>query len=177
MKENKFLFKIKLTKENTSFIQQAFKIYEDSFPFHERRNTESFIRIMSNENYFPYAFHNNKNVSAILFFWKIEDYYFIEHFAVNSESRGEGLGSKILSEFIFEKQKVLLEIDPPKDILSEKRLNFYKKFGFLLNRQTYFHPGFFPNLHKHELKLLSYPSFLGEEKLKSFIKFRNENML
>ena len=92
MKENNSLFKIKLTKENTSFIQQAFKIYEKSFPFHERRNRENFVRIISNEDYFFYAYHDNKNVSAILFFWKIEDYYFIEHFAINSKSKGAEIG-------------------------------------------------------------------------------------
>lgn len=56
--------------------------------------------------------------------WKIGDYFYIEHLAISPNLRGKGYGQKVLSGFCEQVSRVILEIDPVIDEISEKRLRF-----------------------------------------------------
>lgn len=57
--------------------------------------------------------------------WQREAFVYLEYFAVDASLRGQGAGQRILEELrdAFP-HKVILEIDPPEDGISRRRLGF-----------------------------------------------------
>lgn len=59
--------------------------------------------------------------------WRREKFVYLEYFAVDASLRGQGAGQRILEELrdAFP-HKVILEIDPPEDGISRRRLGFIR---------------------------------------------------
>ena len=68
---------------------------------------------------------------GFLSYWNFEGYTYVEHFAVTPAKRGLNIGTKMLNHLIREvSPNVLLEVEPPTDSLTEKRIKFYERNGF-----------------------------------------------
>ncbi|MFQ7502317.1 MAG: GNAT family N-acetyltransferase [Alistipes finegoldii] len=70
---------------------------------------------------------------GILFHWGADGYRYVEHLAVSPALRGQNMGSAALSAFCRKVGRVILEIDPPVDDISIRRLHFYERLGFVAN--------------------------------------------
>ena len=66
-----------------------------------------------------------------------EDFFYLEHFAVQPSLRGQGTGSRILRELLQGEKPFILEIEPPEDALTCRRKAFYERNG--LQAQPYDH--------------------------------------
>ena len=86
------------------------------------------------------------------------------------------MGSKALAAF-SEGKRVILEIDPPEDEISIRRLHFYRRLGFVENPQEYIHPSFRKPFHAHRLVLMSRPGPLTNEEARDFADFVRERVL
>lgn len=151
---------------------QIWEIYESSFPIYERRNLESHMKAMKNQQFFCSAFLEEETVVGILFYWEFENYKYIEHFAINGKLRGKNYGSRILEKFCDTEKKIVLEIEPPIDEMTIKRLHFYEKHGFYMNDFKYIHPSFSKNTLPHRLDILSNKAKLTDKEfvgIQSFI--------
>ena len=79
---------------------------------------------MKKENFYCLGVFDSTDMSiGILFYWIIQNYYYIENFAICSHLRSKSFGKRILEEFIKD-NKVIALIDPINDDISEKRWNF-----------------------------------------------------
>ncbi|MCX6777979.1 MAG: GNAT family N-acetyltransferase, partial [Candidatus Micrarchaeota archaeon] len=90
--------------------------------------------------------------------------------SVRRDSRGRGFGSRILAAWMRGKKKVLNEVAKPsgrKDAL--KRIRFYKRMDFKLNRYDYVQPPYGRGKKAVPLYIMSYPQKLGR---KEFLKAR-----
>lgn len=155
--------------------QQVWKLYVNSFPDYERRGIEAHINALADCLFYANEIYVDYKVIGLLFYWKFSNYIFIEHFAIDESLRGKNYGSLVLQKFISDNDDLLLilEIEPPIDDISNRRLRFYEKLGFKMNDYYYEHPSFSSiNPHVHELKLMSYPRYITKDEL---IVFR-ENM-
>ena len=72
---------------------------------------------------------------------------------------------------------VILEIDPPVDDISIRRLHFYERLGFVANPYRYIHPSFRKPFTPHRLVLMSYPGAITYEEARSFADFVREAVL
>lgn len=63
---------------------------------------------------------------------------------------------------------VVLEIDPITDEVSEARLHFYKRCGFVENVYDHVHSPYREGYKAHHLEVLSFPSDLTPEEYVSF---------
>ncbi|MGB3368895.1 MAG: N-acetyltransferase, partial [Acidaminobacteraceae bacterium] len=63
---------------------------------------------------------------------------------------------------------ILLEIDPPDDDISIRRLSFYNRLGFKNNDITHCIPSFQKNLGNYILKLLSYGRLITDDEYSLF---------
>ena len=72
---------------------------------------------------------------------------------------------------------VILEIDPPVDDISIRRLHFYERLGFVANPYQYIHPSFRKPFTPHRLVLMSYPGAITYEEARSFADFVREAVL
>ena len=121
----------------------------------------------------------NKNGEMVGFvaLWMLGDIVFLEHLAIKKEFRGRGYGTKILKDI---KQKfpgkVVLEVEPPKDETTIRRIKFYKKAGFHFNEHHYVQPPLGRRKKPVPLKIMSYPKPVPQEKFDYLVRYLHKNI-
>ncbi len=129
-------------EESLEIIQT---IYEQSFPPNERREFSDIVELIIGEPSFTlYGILNqNKQTAGFLTEWKFDDFIYLEHFAVNGQLRGGGIGRKILGSYIKQVSlPILLEVEKPEDEWSKRRISFYERLGFSLWDIPYIQPAY-----------------------------------
>ncbi len=154
-------------------FDQVFKLMQNSFPKSEYRTYENQKKLIQKKEYNLITKKDeNNNVIAFISIWNLEDFNFVEHLAVSPACRGMGMGTKIMEEIIqaSKNKNIILEIEPPCDEITDKRLRFYEKLGFKLNDYEYYQPSMQKNQKQLKLNLMSYPNPLNEDE---FEKIKN----
>lgn len=160
-------YKIKNTKDK--WYSSFSEIYTVSFPVFEQRNTKQQLEAFSDEHYHLSAWIEDEKLLSFVSYWDFEDYIYIEHLAVNPELRGQNIGSLMLGSFAEEvKKAVILEIDPPVDEVSRKRLAFYENLGYKQNKYKHAHPAYNKDYKPHNLLVLSLQKDLNEKEYQQF---------
>jgi len=144
--------KILIQNKNDLYFEKAWQIYLEAFPKKERRTLKEQEKLLEKSNYKMLCYVKEDILIAIVWYWDIDSYTFLEHFAVSNKLRGQAFGSKILNEFIKNNENIILEIEPIVDVVTQKRLEFYEKFGFVINKHEHFQVPFRKNAP--EIKLL-----------------------
>lgn len=157
------LQKINNTEEE---FEKVFSLIQKSFPPDEYRSFADQRKLLSNPHYSIYAVYDgDRRVTACLAVWEFENFAFFEHFAVDPEHRNTGLGSKILAETIsFLKKPVCLEVELPETELAKRRIGFYKRNGFFLNKYNYVMPPQGEGKKPLPLYIMTYGREITEEK-------------
>ncbi|WP_417333009.1 GNAT family N-acetyltransferase [Halarcobacter sp.] len=155
-----------IENKKNKYFKKAWKLYLDSFPEIERRTLEEQEEILTDKNFKMTCYVEDEVLISIVFYWKISSYTFLEHFAVNSELRGQSFGSKILQKFINDKKNIVLEIEPIVDEITQKRLKFYKKFGFVVNSHEHLQIPFREGAKELKLLLMSQEKTLSQQEYK-----------
>ena len=79
---------------------------------------------------------------GLLSYWQLEGFVYIEHFAVHPSLRGKGYGREAITSLIEEKQSIVLEVEPPTDELTRRRIAFYSRCGLTLCAKEYIQPAY-----------------------------------
>jgi ribosomal protein S18 acetylase RimI-like enzyme len=148
-------------------FDEAWKIYEDSFPEDERRNLYQQTILMENPMYrFKYLYDCGE-LAGFLTYWNLDGFVYIDHFAISRNLRVKGLGEKALADFLFKQnQDVVLEVEKPENEIAKKRIAFYERLGFFLNKYDYLQPPFSDNKRAVPLLIMSRPSILSRNDFK-----------
>lgn len=141
----------------------VWRLYTESFPLYEQRYISDQAAAMKDPRYYCCSVWKDAVFVGLLFYWKLDSLYYVEHFAVCQNRRGQGEGSACIEAFCKDKPITALEIDPPMDMLSRRRLAFYKRLGFRENPLAYSHPPYRREYSPHALSLLSRPEMLSKE--------------
>ena len=149
-----------------------FKLMCESFPSVERRSYEDQKKLLCDDLYNIIAVKDQSdNITSFIANWEFDDFIFIEHFAVDSKIRGNGIGTSMLKMYLEECNKpIFLEVELPQNDICIRRIEFYKRLGFHLNNFEYFQP---PMQIQHDflqLKVMSYPRIVDEME---FMHFKN----
>lgn len=158
------------------YFEEAWNLYESSFPLEEKRTLEEQKIIAKDKGYKTIAVIKDGKVLAILFFWIFDKYTFVEHFAVNSTFRGKSFGSKILKDFLSKYENVVLEIELLKDETSKRRFDFYRRFEFVPNEYKHIQVPFREDSKELQLLLLSQKKSLSQEEY-DYLYFQMKNSL
>lgn len=169
------LIRIKSTED--IYWGKAWKIYNNSFPLFERRTLKDQVDVMKNNNFYCTGIINYNSIIGILFYWELDKYIYIEHFAIDKEHRGRNYGSSVLKKFEKTNKAIILEIDPPVDEISKRRLDFYNKLGFKLNDYEHCHESFRKNHKPYFMKVLSYKNTLSPKEFKNFLYYQEHNIM
>lgn len=157
-------------------FDEIFKIMDESFPNSEIRTYEEQKKLLNNDKYNIYIENDNSGaIVGFLAYWILKNCIFFEHLAVSKNSRGKGIGTKII-EFNLKNLKnirefIFLEVEPPISEISKKRINFYKRLGFNLNKFFYEQPSLRKTEKSQHLLIMSYPTLIDE---KTFIDYKRE---
>ena len=158
-----------LTKITNDGFDAVYKIMENSFPKNEIRSYEGQYNLLKNPDYSLFAMRKNRETVGFIATWDLADFTFVEHFAVSEVCRGKGLGSTILSEIkAMNTKPLVLEVEPPIDTKTRKRIAFYEKNGLFFHDYYYVQPAMEDGKEEVELRIMSTQNLdeLGFESVK-----------
>ena len=124
-------------------FDRVFSILEASFPEDEYRPYKEQKALLDNPQYTVYVLPDpeRNELKAFITVWQFKDFAYIEHFAVNSEYRNQGIGSLILRELMTSLPcQLCLEVELPETDFAKRRIEFYKRNGFTVNGYPYVQP-------------------------------------
>jgi ribosomal protein S18 acetylase RimI-like enzyme len=121
-------------------FDRVFEIMEISFPRDERRPYDEQRALLDVED-FRILTYGEDSPYAFMAVWELDDFTFLEHFATHPDHRNHGLGEKMLKELISLSNKpICLEVEPPANEISHRRIGFYERCGLYLNLYPYTQP-------------------------------------
>lgn len=100
----------------------------DYFPEHEMKDQNQLQDLIEEKD----AYHLDETDNYVILYAEFPTFIFIDYLLVTSQSRGQGIGTKVLDRMKRKGKIILLEAEP-KDQENEdtrKRLAFYYKNGF-----------------------------------------------
>ena len=153
-----------MLKLSANEFDAAYKIMEESFPKSELRPYDKMKDLFMNEELILYGLHREGKICAAIIAWEFEEFIFLENFAVDGKIRGRGIGSKFLKDIKKEFSKdIILEVEDPFDEMSKKRIQFYKRNGFILTEFGYMQPPLNDEVNDIPLRLMCYPNAIDEK--------------
>lgn len=78
---------------------------------------------------------------GLISYWDLDNFHYIEHFAVSPDFRNGGYGKRVL-EYINEHipYPIILEVELPENEMSKRRIGFYERIGYKLINEEYYQP-------------------------------------
>lgn len=157
---------------------EAWELYESAFPYKERRSLDDHLQALTDPLFRADGIWLDGRFVGLIYHWDCGGgRRYVEHLAISPRLRGQNMGSQALSAFAQQTAGVILEIDPPVDEISIRRLHFYQRLGFVENPQEYLHPSFREPFTTHRLVLMSRPQPLTDAEARQLADFVRETVL
>ncbi len=153
-----------MVRATVSDFEKIFNIMQDSFPSDEYRYKDEQKALFDLDEYAVYVEKDCDKIIAFLAIWEFNDFIFLEHFAVQKQIRGKGIGSKMLNDLskIYFKP-ICLEVELPTTEQARKRIEFYKRNGYFYNEYEYYQPPISLGKNPLSLRITSYKKQLSFE--------------
>lgn len=156
------LQEIKATHEHYPFMEN---LLQTAFPLQERRDSKQQRQTTDEKPLFHNALITDDDTPiGLLTYWTFPSFVYIEHFAIDSRLRNGGYGSKALKAF---KQlisaPIVLEAEEPTDEITQRRIGFYQRQGFVLQETPYLQPPYRTGDEWFPLRLMTYGSVQMEQ--------------
>ena len=162
---------IRLKQISDNNFEKAWALYEDSFPFIERRSLDDQSYILQNDSYHFDVLIDKEQFLGFILWWDFDTHRYIDHFATAVEERNKGIGKLILNKFIDSDDKsIMLEVELPTSNINERRIKFYERLGFNLNQHHYEIPPIKEDQSPLQLLLMSYPNIIAEKDVNLFVE-------
>ncbi|MBR8702363.1 GNAT family N-acetyltransferase [Porphyromonas levii] len=117
------------------------RFYLEAFPREERREVEEISRLLSDEpRYHLLGIEDEGIVVGLLTYWELGEWYYGEHFAIDSSCRGHGVGAEVMKSFLLGKRQIIFEVELPEEEMACRRIGFYERLGFKLWDMPYLQP-------------------------------------
>ncbi|MDE5811608.1 MAG: GNAT family N-acetyltransferase [Muribaculaceae bacterium] len=137
--------------------RQILDLYERAFPADERRPIGEFCDLVATDTVSLRAIFVDNLFAGFITMWHFGKFSYIEHFALDPEQRGRGIGSRVLGMLSgLLARPVVLEAEPPSlSPLAARRIEFYHRNGFDIISTDYVQPPYGPGLNPVNLYLLA----------------------
>ena len=154
------------------YFDEIYALMAKSFSANELRSKSEQKALVKNPKYRIYGVtEDSVNIKAFVSVYDLGEFAFIEHFAVSPKYRNHGLGSLLLTKLKSRlKCRMCLEVELPKDELSQRRIQFYIRNGFFLNEYEYIQPPISRDKQSVPLLLMSSDAPLSHEEFENVKK-------
>ena len=167
---------IRITQPSPRYVDTIQPWYEDSFPIDERRSFNELTSLLSCPDMHLCAVVSQEKPVGFILYWQWDDIVFVEHFAIDPDQRGKQFGEQALAHLLqVESRYLLLEVERPDDEISQRRVGFYERQGFVLNPFDYVQPPYQPGKAAIPMRLMSVPAIANQadfDSLSALIKVR-----
>lgn len=141
-------------------LSRVEELYYNSFPPEERRPWNSVKSLLKREDirYKIEVIQQNGKFVGFISSWDFGSFCYVEHFAVESSVRGNGIGAAAISQFVAKSQKgVVLEVELPHcGEMAQRRIGFYNRNGFIAHSDfEYIQPSYGEGLPSVPMLLMS----------------------
>lgn len=155
---------MKIKRIDISEFEFFYDLLEEDFPWEERKTREDELRSFSNLEFNPCFIIKKNQLVGYFCYWDFADFIFGEHFAIVKDFRNNGLGTQFLKQFLnsLEKQ-LIIEVERPDTDIAKRRINFYKRLGFVVNDFDYAQPSYHQDGIEVPMLLLSYKEKITKE--------------
>ena len=134
---------MKITLLEKNDFEQLFAIMQEAFPPEEYRPKNRQFEILDDENYSVSIVKENGKILGFLAIWNLGEFDFVEHFAIDSTLRNQGIGSSFLKEYLKTTVRpTVLEVENVDDEIPKRRIKFYQRCGLELTDICYNQPNF-----------------------------------
>lgn len=98
------------------------------FPDHEMKPAQQMTELAQHHE--AYRIHETED--HVVTYAEFKDFLFIDYLLVNPNTRGKGIGGKLLETFKQKGKPIILEVEPADSDESDtvKRVKFYERHGF-----------------------------------------------
>lgn len=154
-------------------FSELFKMLEYSFPEDERRDFNDQLAKSKCPEFRTMTLSEDGIILGFLNFWELSDFVYLEHFAVDKNLRGKGLGSELIRQLcaLCTGKTIVLEAEPPElNEFSARRIEFYRRLGFHTNPFSYKQPPYRTGGEPVELVIMSRPLPLSEDDFREKIR-------
>ena len=151
-------------------FESFWKIYSESFPECEKRDRAGQIAALARKEYTVDFYYESVSMMGFIAYWDIGGYLFVEHIAIAKTGRGRGIGSILMNNLIHSGRHVVLEVEPPVDDITRRRIKFYERLGFYLNQHHHIQPPLQAGGSPLHLKLMSFPDKISVDDAESIEK-------
>lgn len=117
-----------------------------SFPEDEYRDL---VDLRKYTDTLPHFYNNlildNEMPVGFISYWFLDDFYYVEHFAIDPDKRNGGYGRRLLAQLKEELSlPIVLEVELPNEEMAQRRIHFYERQHFTLWENEYFQPPYKP---------------------------------
>lgn len=151
-------------------FEEVYELLERSFPESEIRTLAGQRKLLERPGYrLLMKQGEDGGLLAVMAVWEFDNLRFVEHIAVHPRARGLGLGGEMMREYQHSAGRVpvILEVEPPDTTeFAGRRIGFYERLGFFLNRYPYKQPPLREGQPDLPLLLMSYPDPLTPEEFR-----------
>lgn len=154
-------------------FQKVLEIMTEAFPESEMRTAIRQEALLENPRYKIYVHRDEAaEIDCFLAIWELSNCVFGEHLASKPSTRGKGVGSSLLKELLNSIDKpFFLEVEPPCDEITKRRVGMYERIGLFLNEFYYEQQPLREGHMPQRLMIMSYKSPVGESE---FIPYEQE---
>ena len=148
-----------ITTEHALYLYVE-KLLHSAFPADERRDDEQQCAYTDrNDKFRCLLIRDFDKPIGLLTYWDFTDFVYVEHFAIDEQLRGGGLGAQALRMFLKKMNRpIVLEVEMPrvKGDITHRRIAFYRRQGFSLRKMAYKQPPYREGDGWLPMKLMSY---------------------
>ena len=163
----------KFIKADIGLFEEIYSIMDYSFPDEEMRPKDvHYNTFLHDKHYSTYcAIGDDNEILGFIVVWELGDFIFFENFAIAKEHRSKGIGSALL-QYVLKLYNcpAVLEVEPPVDEITKKRVAFYERNGFVFNDFVYYLPPLRPGSDYMRLYIMSHKEPMTKESFEPFRK-------
>ncbi len=138
--------------------------YEASFPPDERRLFRHLLQLLDCPDMYLCGLVDGDDLVGFIVYWHWPDMLFVEHIAVDPDRRGRQYGQQAISQLLrLENPYHVLEVEPPQDSTSQRRVHFYERLGFSVAPFSYLQPPYQAGNPAIPMHLMSIPAIPDQE--------------
>lgn len=171
------MFLKRITDSSDPMYHETLKLYQTSFPYHEQREPRSQKEILNDSEYHFCLIYDGNTFIGLILYWETEQFTYIEHFCILPQMRNRQYGQKTLALLTGTDKTLILEIDPPKDAISERRKGFYERCGFTENSFDHIHPPYHKENEGHSLIIMTCPKQIPQDIFEAFREYLENKVM
>ena len=158
----------KIIKEHE--LEAVKSLYLSAFPPEERREYNELKQQLNISECAVNLILAGEKTAGFCIVWDFTNFVYLEHFAIEPDERGLGIGEGTLALIKDNFNKpVILETELPVDEISSRRIRFYQRNGFGLLHRPYLQPSYGGIKPEVEMKLMSTAVDFASEELDTYI--------